>query len=190
MTLILASGSPRRQELLRQIGLSFTVVPSQVQENLPSGEPAHLVESLALAKAGEVAGRLRSGLVLGADTVVALDGAILGKPSGPAEAAAMLSRLSGKHHDVYTGLALVHAASGHRMVEHEHTVVRFRKLLDSEIAAYVQSGEPLDKAGAYGIQGLAAVFVSGITGCYFNVVGLPLSRLWRMLQEFHYPGLP
>lgn len=190
MNLILASSSPRRQELLRQIGLQFRVVPSEIDENLPLCDAANLVTALARSKAGDVAARFPEALVLGADTVVSVDGAILGKPSGPDEAVDMLGRLSGRAHDVYTGLALVHAASGRSAVGHEHTVVRFRKLTDTEIAGYVKSGEPLDKAGAYGIQGRAAVFVSCIEGCYFNVVGLPLSRLWLMLHQFDRVGLP
>lgn len=190
MHLILASTSPRRSELLAQIGLPFAVVPSRVDEGTPSGMPDRLVESLALAKALDVAGRVSEGVVIGADTVVAVDGQILGKPADGGEAAAMLRKLGGRSHDVYTGLAVVDAASGRRKCQHVHTVVHFRALTESEIAAYIESGEPLDKAGAYGIQGRAAVFVSGIEGCYFNVVGLPLSRLWQMLREFEHPGLP
>ncbi len=190
MELILASASPRRQELLRQIGLSFTVIPSRLAENTAECNPVKKVKALALAKATEVAERTGRGLVLGADTMVVIGDKILGKPSSSDEAAAMLRTLSGRVHRVCTGIALVDAATGRSRAATECTLVKFRSLSEREIEAYVASGEPLDKAGAYGIQGHAAVFVSGIKGCYSNVVGLPLSRLWQMLQDFSETGLP
>lgn len=190
LELILASSSPRRQELLRQIGLRFAVVPSRLEEKTAERNPAKKVKALALAKANEVAERMGHGLVLGADTIVVIGGKILGKPGSGTEAAAMLRSLSGRAHRVYTGIALVDAATGRSRAATECTLVQFRSLSEREIQAYVASGEPLDKAGAYGIQGHAAVFVSGIKGCYSNVVGLPLSRFWQMLQDFSGTGLP
>ncbi|MCR4398549.1 MAG: Maf family protein [Firmicutes bacterium] len=183
-TLVLASTSPRRIELLRQIGLQFVVVPSGADETLVGGGPAEIAEALALSKAESVAGRVGSGLVIGADTVVALDGEILGKPRDPADARMMLEKLSGRAHSVVTGVAVVDAATGRRAVEYEESRVWFRALNSDEIEAYVSSGEPMDKAGAYGVQGLGSVLVERIEGCYFNVVGLPLPRLARILKSF------
>ncbi|MDI6710546.1 MAG: Maf family protein [Thermoanaerobacterales bacterium] len=183
--LILASSSPRRRELLKGLGLDFTVFACDVDESIDAGgAPAPQVEALALRKARAVAGRLDCGLVIGADTVVVLGGRILGKPADAREAAAMLRDLEGASHEVYTGVAVVEAGSGRAVVDHERTVVRFRSLTEAEIAAYVATGEPLDKAGAYGIQGIGAFLVAGIEGCYTNVVGLPLGRLTELLRVF------
>ncbi|MBC7347550.1 MAG: septum formation inhibitor Maf [Clostridia bacterium] len=186
LPIYLASASPRRRALLRQVGLPFTTVPSRVrEEGWPGGTPADGVRFLALAKAREVASRVLYGLVIGADTVVVLGDEVLGKPSGPTEAHEMLARLSGATHRVLTGLAVVEAASGESLVAHEETAVTFRRLSEAEIASYVASGEPLDKAGAYGVQGLGAVLVERIEGCYYNVVGLPLARLAEMLAYWN-----
>lgn len=183
-TLILASGSPRRAELLRQIGLDFRVVPSKVQEDLPMGlSPAEAVKELALRKASEVARNISSGVIIGADTIVVAAGRILGKPVDKADAIAMLSMLSGKEHSVFTGLAVLTVPDGRQTVDFAETRVWFRKLTRAEIEWYVDSGEPLDKAGAYGIQGLGAVLVKKIDGCYFNVVGLPLAKLVTIFQK-------
>ena len=163
--------------------------PSRLEEETPTGpaDPAAFVEQAALAKAGEVAARVGDGLVLGADTVVVVGSDILGKPASPDEAREMLQRLSGVTHRVYTGLALVEVARGEvlrRRTASEMTCVTFRRLAPEDIAGYVATGEPLDKAGAYGIQGRGAALVERIGGCYFNVVGLPLARLAEMLKEF------
>lgn len=167
------------------MGLDFAVVPSDVDETLDvDGAPGPQVESLALRKARSVAGRMGSGLIIGADTIVVLGGRILGKPADAREAAAMLRELEGTSHEVYTGVAVVDAGSGRAVVGHERTVVRFRPLTEAEISAYVATGEPLDKAGAYGIQGIGALLVAGIEGCYTNVVGLPLGRLSELLRMF------
>lgn len=186
--LVLASASPRRAELLRQAGIPFTVAPSGVTEEeeayaaiLPPGEMAR---HLALAKARAVAGRLASGLVLGADTVVFCRGEHLGKPRDADGARRMLAALSGAEHAVCTGLALVEAPAGRLESDFEETRVWMRTLETELIEAYVATGEPMDKAGAYGIQGKAAIFVEKIEGCYFNVVGLPLSRLFLLLARF------
>lgn len=182
---VLASTSPRRAELLRQIGLDFTVLPGDADETAGNaGDPAKTAESLALRKARSVAEKLRRGLVIGADTIVEVDGETLGKPGDPGDARRILGRLSGREHRVITGVAVIDAGSGRFEVEHETTRVWFRPLEPDEIEAYVETGEPIDKAGAYGIQGLGSLLVERIEGCYFNVVGLPLPRLSRMLKRF------
>jgi septum formation protein len=187
---VLASASPRRHALLRLLGAPFTVVPSDVPEvHVPGTEPSALVQHLALEKALAVAHRTPEALVLGADTVVVHDGEVLGKPADPAEAHTMLRRLSGQAHCVYTGLALVHLSTTRRMVVHETTDVFFAEMDDDEIAAYVETGSPLDKAGAYGIQDdRGALFIRRIEGDYYNVVGLPLHLLYRTLHA-HFPDL-
>jgi septum formation protein len=180
--LYLASASPRRAELLKQVGLEFRVLPSRVEERRrPREAAAAYVKRLARDKAADVLERLcrrglRSGRVLGADTVVVLAGRVLEKPRDAAEARAMLARLSGHRHQVLTGVSLIDVGTRRTQSVVELTEVEFRRLAPVEIAAYVATGEPLDKAGAYGIQGAAAAFVRRIEGCYFNVVGLPLAR--------------
>ncbi len=184
--LILASQSPRRRILLRQIGCSFRVMPSGVSERLRHSEsPGHNARRIALEKARDVASRVREGIVVGADTIVVLGGRFLGKPASSAEARRMLRALSGREHLVYTGFALVDAASRLHMTGVERTRVRFRKLDAAEIDAYVQSGSPMDKAGAYGIQDdYGAVFVERVSGCFYTVVGFPLARFHTELQAF------
>ena len=175
--LILASASPRRKMLLEKLGVPFRVVPANVPEDevAPEAPPEIRVERLALAKAEKVFQDHRESLVIGADTVVDVDGQVLGKPRDEAEASAMLRLLSGRAHWVHTGLALV--GPGVRRSLHESTRVWFRRLDPEEIEAYVATGAPLDKAGAYGIQEQAATFVSRVEGCFFSVIGLPLARL-------------
>jgi len=182
--LILASGSPRRADLLRQIGLEFEVIPSDIDEDEISGDsPQQRALNAALAKALDVARKVGEGIVIGADTIVVLEGRILGKPSGPQEAIRMLTLLSGKTHRVITGVALVDASSMKVESWVESTYVTFRELSPDEIIEYVETGIPLDKAGAYGIQDKAAAFVKRIEGCYFNVVGLPLATLIERLRK-------
>lgn len=184
-SLILASASPRRRELLAQLGLNFRVLPSAFDEaSEQAAAPHDLAAALAVGKARAVAAGLQSGLVIGADTIVVRDDQVLGKPIDDADAARMLELLSGGWHQVLTGIAVIDAASGDCRSAVESTGVRFRELTPADIAAYVASGEPIDKAGAYAIQGLASLFIEGIDGCYFNVVGLPLFRLGTLLQEF------
>ena len=183
MAMILASQSPRRRELLGQMGFSFTVRPAKGEE-LPHPEltPAQLVEELAWQKALEVSAEAEADdVVVAADTVVAIDGKVLGKPHDKVHAAQMLSALSGREHTVYTGVAVKRGET--LLVEHEATQVRFRPLTEREIDLYIQTGEPMDKAGSYGIQGYGALLVEGIRGDYFNVVGLPICRLGRMLAQ-------
>lgn len=182
MSIILASQSPRRRELLAQMGVpQFEVVPALGEEIASPGlSPAQLVEVLSRQKAEEVA--VQAGpddVVIAADTVVAVDGAVLGKPRDPADAARMLSLLSGRAHTVYTGVTVRRGTFSR--TAHEATQVRFRPLTQSEISAYIATGEPMDKAGAYGIQGYGALLVERIEGDYFNVMGLPVCRLGRML---------
>jgi septum formation protein len=183
--LILASQSPRRRVLLRQIGLKFSVRPSAVREDLLDHEtPEHNAKRIALNKALEIARSSRRGIVIGADTIVVLKGVILGKPRSQREAEKMLRTLSGKRHTVYTGFALVDVETGRRIVDIEKTNVWFRRLTREEIKEYVASGSPMDKAGAYGIQDdYGAVFVERIEGCFYNVVGFPLTKFYEALQS-------
>lgn len=180
--LILASGSPRRRELLSQIGVAYMVNPSTYKEESPKKkDPGKYVLAQAVAKAKDVSAKYPGQWVLGADTVVALDGEILGKPKHEKDAIRMLHELSDHKHSVFTGVALVNGKKSYtKIVE---TKVWFRKLKDTEIEKYVQSGDPLDKAGAYGIQGKAAIFVEKINGSYTNVVGLPLAQVYSLLQK-------
>ncbi len=182
---VLASRSPRRKVILRQMGLSFTVVPGCADESAPGGvAPAELVQTLARRKARSIADTLPDALVLGADTIVYLDGKIYGKPADPEEARSMLANLSGRTHTVYTGMALVHAATGRDVVAVESTDVTFATLSPQMIDRYVATGAPLDKAGAYGIQDdFGCVFVRRVSGDFYTVVGLPASRLYRLLTH-------
>lgn len=182
---ILASTSPRRRELLQQIGLTFTVDPADVDETILSGEkPEHYAVRVALDKARVAAARAGRGIIVAADTIVLLDDIILGKPLDDRDAERMLSMLSGKRHRVITGLALIDAGKGRSITDAAVTSVWFRQLTAAEIGSYVTSGEPRDKAGAYGIQGKGALLVHKIEGCYFNVVGLPLSLLADLFRQF------
>ena len=186
--LVLASASPRRAALLSQIGLMFEVRPSDVVEpplNVYLNKPAsEITRELALLKARAVAQDCCEGVVIGADTLVSLDGELLGKPTDDADALMMLTHLSSTCHEVVTGVALIDAATGRDSVWSETTQVYFRELSKTEITAYIATGEASDKAGAYGIQGRGAAFVRRIDGCYFNVVGLPLASLVERLSNF------
>ncbi|BAF58996.1 MAG: septum formation inhibitor Maf [Pelotomaculum sp.] len=185
--IVLASSSPRRRDLLKQLGLTFRIMTAGVDETPPGGlTPAEMVEVLAGRKAAAVAGMLEDALVIGADTVVVLNGRVLGKPADREEAAGMLRQLQGTDHTVYTGVAVMDAASKKMQVAHEKTRVFFKSLDEHEIRRYVATGEPMGKAGAYAVQGRAAAFIKGLEGCYTNVVGLPLARLADMLKKFGY----
>ena len=179
---VLASQSPRRKELLRQLGWDFRVVEPEIEEKAIQGEkPGEFCRRLALDKARAVTGKFPDDIVIAADTIVVLDGEIMGKPNDEGECRAMLGALSGRSHEVMTGVA---ACSGPRWLAGvETTRVSFRGLSEPEIDAYIATGEGKDKAGAYGIQGRGALLVSSIEGCYFNVVGLPLHRLSLILGE-------
>ncbi|USG64137.1 Maf family protein [Brevibacillus ruminantium] len=184
-TLILASSSPRRRELLQTIGLSFTVITSDVDESTePDLSPQEVVEQLAYRKAKTVAEKVEEGVVLGSDTVVVLDGVILGKPTDEEHAFQMLTSLQGREHVVYSGVALIDAKTGRVELNHSKTQVRIRSLTEREILAYIRTGEPMDKAGSYAIQGIGATLVESIAGDYFTVVGLPLRLTADMLSRF------
>ena len=183
MDIILASQSPRRRELLERMGLAgFRVVSPDVDEHMEEDlPPAQLVCRLSQRKARAVREQVGDeGLIIAADTVVALDGAILGKPADELAAFKMLSTLSGVRHQVYTGLTVLRGGEEH--TEYEVTDVSFRELTQGEIEDYIRTGEPMDKAGAYGIQGYGALFISGIQGDYYNVMGLPVCRLGQLLE--------
>lgn len=184
LPLILASQSPRRRRLLERLGLNFTVHVSPAEEIIPAdASPANIVQVLAQTKAEPVADQHPEALVLAADTVVAIDSEILGKPASKIEATEMLQRLSGATHTVYTGIALIYQQGGRSATAVEATDVTFGSLDPTEIEAYVATGSPMDKAGSYGIQDdLGALFVDGIRGDYYNVVGLPLRRLYLLLR--------
>ncbi len=197
--IILASASPRRRELLEQIGLDFEIMPAKGDEIMTKTVPSEAVEELAGQKAREVAGMVQAYgnshgelvtpqdiMVIGADTVVAADGKILGKPEDEEDAFRMLSVLSGKTHSVYTGVAIVFLSAAGRAGEHifhERTDVTMRRMEPEEIRRYIATGEPMDKAGAYGIQGKCAIYIDKIDGDYNNVVGLPVAAVYRELKQ-------
>ena len=182
--LILASASPRRKQLLEALGLPFEVVPSGLAEDAGEGPALELAPALALAKAREVATRVPAGLVLGADTIVECDGRSWGQPANAAEAWTTLRALSGRTHRVVTGVAVVDVRSGRAESGAAVTEVTFRELSDAEIAAYVETGEPFGKAGAYAVQGLGGLWVEGIRGSPSNVIGLPVTLVQDLLRRF------
>jgi septum formation protein len=184
MRLILASQSPRRRDLLHRIRPEFEVVPSDIEEALDEGPIGDAVAQLALRKARAVAGRVGAGVVLAADTVVLIDGVVLGKPSGPDEARGMLVRLRGRQHEVVTGVAVVDAATGRSASTTAVSRVLMAAYSDEMIEAYVASGSPFDKAGGYAIQDLDGGLVDGVVGSYTNVVGLPVEATRRLLEGF------
>lgn len=197
--IILASASPRRKELLEQIGLTFAVCPAKGEEIVRATEPSEVVRELASQKAQEIASMVKSYgeshaqwmtpqdiMVIGADTIVACAGKILGKPKDEADALRMLSLLSGNTHAVYTGVCLVFLGDSGRAGQitfHERTNVQMRPMDEDEIRRYIATGEPMDKAGAYGIQGKCAIFIDKIDGDYNNVVGLPVAAIYRELKK-------
>jgi len=186
--IILASESPRRIELIKLLGIPYTVIPSEVDEGrlLLSGTPQEQAVNAACAKAEAVAAIHRDSWILGADTIVYIDGEILGKPRDKADARRMLGLLSGKAHEVTTGLCLIRPAStgyGSVYTGYDKTAVWMMDLTKERVDWYIETGEPMDKAGAYGIQGYGASHIPRVEGCYFNVMGLPLYRLARLLEE-------
>jgi len=188
--IILASASPRRKELLQQIGLTFDIIPSKAPEVvLPDETPEEHVVRLSIDKAREVAERdnVEGRWFIGSDTIVLCQQQILGKPTDDNHAAEMLRMLSGVQHRVLSGYAILDRKTGAQRAEAVSTQVRFRELTETEIARYIASGEPADKAGSYAIQGLGVCFVAGIEGSYTNVVGLPLCRLTLALKELGVP---
>ena len=186
--IILASGSPRRRELLTQIGLEYIVIPSKKEEILRYTQPEDIVKDLSLQKAQDIAEQAEEGtIIIGSDTVVALDGEILGKPHTADKAVAMLKRLEGRSHQVFTGVSIVIKGAAVDGTDEiisfaEETDVHVYPMTEEEIQAYVATGDPLDKAGAYGIQGIFAKHVQGLSGSYYNVMGLPIGRLYQELK--------
>jgi len=185
LRIILASQSPRRIELLNRFGIKYQCIPAELNEFFQPGEDAvEGVQRIAKEKAFTVAQQAKSSIIIAADTIVVCNRKVLGKPLNEDDARDKLSLLSGKKHEVITGLCVLNSANRFFKLEAEITAVYFRRLTEKEISNYIATGEPMDKAGAYGIQGLGAVFVEGIEGCFFNVVGLPLHRLYKMLNYF------
>lgn len=182
--IVLASSSPRRRQLLKQVGVSFEVSDPGEVETASGGLEEQAVGN-ALSKARKIAEQREEGIVVAADTVVVFEGKVLGKPVGAEEAMSMLGKLSGNVHRVITGLAVVDASSGKAETDYGETIVHIRPLSQDEIAAYVATCEPFGKAGGYAIQGVGALLVEEIRGCFYNVVGLPLSRLGELLKRFN-----
>ncbi len=188
MEIILASGSPRRKELLHTLGLDFTVRESHADETVDQALPPYFIcEQLSLLKASSVAAELKSegtdAIVIGADTIVVTDGAIVTKPTDAQDAKNILSSLSGNWHSVFTGVTVMNTKNAKSETFYVETKVHFIKLNDADIDAYIKTGEPMDKAGAYGIQGKGAQLIDRIDGDYFNVVGLPICKLAQVLKE-------
>lgn len=182
---ILASGSPRRRELLSKYNLEPIIVIPQVEEKIsPEERVDQIAMALAFEKSKQVADKFNNGeIVIGADTIVACEGKILGKPKDEYEAREMIRFLSGKTHEVVTGISIVKANSNIKIIDYEKTLVKFRKLSNEKIENYISTKEYVDKAGAYGIQGIGGLLVEKIDGCYFNVVGLPISKLDALLEK-------
>lgn len=186
--LVLASESPRRKEILERLGFEFEIIPANLDEEVTfGGDPERNVKLLAELKGVDVQRVRPRKTIIGADTIVTCDGAVLGKPVDPGDVFDMLRLLSGRGHQVITGVALI-APPNRRIIEAESTKVFFREISDAEIARYLDTSEPFGKAGAYAIQGYASAFVDRIEGCYFNVVGLPVALLFRMFRELEKPA--
>ena len=182
--LVLASSSPRRRDLLNQVGLQFEIIPSKVEEKTGNGEsPIKYVLRLAKEKALDVASNSKDSWIIAADTIVLIDGEILGKPAGEKEACEMLLKLSGREHKVITGFCIFDTDTGESFREHVETTVAIKKLAEEEIRGYIKTGEPFDKAGSYAIQGDGSFMVKEIKGSYTNVVGLPISELIEALDR-------
>jgi septum formation protein len=188
--LVLASASPRRQELIAILGLPVQIIPSRVQEDTSDHwSPSQIVEGLSKRKADAVKDKLSestdfSSIVVGSDTIVVLNGKVMGKPRDASEAEQMLQELAGEVHEVYTGITCIRISDAKTVTSHRVTKVRMRNLSSTQISRYVSTGESMDMAGAYGIQGIGSLLIESIDGCYFNVVGLPLSLLAVILEQF------
>ncbi|MBU1136161.1 MAG: septum formation protein Maf [Nanoarchaeota archaeon] len=192
--IILATTSPRRHGIAQIMGLEFDIVPSNYDEDMTLNlSPKELVKKFAYGKALDVAKRFKKGIVIGVDTIAVFRGRNLGKPKNKANAIRMLKSFSNKKQQVYSGVALIDCATGKAIKDYEMTELQFRKLSDFEIKKYVATGKPLDKAGAYGIQDLASIFIKKINGCYFNVMGFPVYNIYKNLKKmkvniFQYEG--
>lgn len=188
--IVLASSSPRRQELIRSLGVPYDIRASHADETTEPGlAPEAIVETLSLRKASAVYEALdraerRDAVIVGSDTIVVLDGAVLGKPRDEADALRMLSALQGRTHTVYSGIACIDGATGRSQAGHRETQVKMKAMDEARIRHYIATGEPMDKAGSYGIQGIGATLIEGLQGDYFNVVGLPVALLVDMLEPF------
>ena len=185
MKIYLASSSPRRKEILENLGVRFETVKQNADENVEIADPCALTELLAKRKAQAAAQNICDGLVIGCDTVVSVDGEILGKPKDEEDAKRMIKMLSGRAHEVISGICLINGEKC--LTAHEITRVRFCKMSDEDIEFCVKYGEPMDKAGAYAVQGMASLFIDGLDGDYFNVVGLPVRRLYELSKEIGCP---
>lgn len=185
--IILASQSPRRQELLNNIGMTFEIIKSNFSEDISdtNKSPETIAEELAYGKAKDVSDKLDSGVILGADTIVVFEGEIYGKPKDEEDANRMLNILSGNTHQVITGVSIIDKDNNKTLIGHEVTNVTFNKLTQDEIKEYIKSGDYKGKAGGYGIQNKGSILINKIEGCYFNVVGLPINKVYRMLKELN-----
>lgn len=184
--LILASASPRRKELLENLGYEFQIIPADIDETVNgSKSPEEIVKELALQKASHIANNIDyPAVIIGSDTIVVIDNTILGKPENTEDAYKMLKLLSGRSHQVISGIAIIDTSNNNKIVESASSDVYFRPISEKEITDYISTKEPMDKAGAYAIQGLASTFIEKINGCYNNIVGLPLFKVTRALKEF------
>jgi len=183
--LVLASSSPRREELLKRLGLNFTIVPSKINEDkFKSIAPELMVQKLAQKKAEEVAALVEDTIIIAADTIVVKNKEIIGKPENKNDAKKMLQKLQGEKHTVYSGITVLSTETNNLLVDVDSTEVYLRSMNKQEINNYINTGEPFDKAGSYAIQGLGGIFVEKINGSYFNVMGLPIHKLAIMLKEF------
>lgn len=184
MNIILASASPRRKEILENANVKFKVMASSIEELILDGEsPCQMVMRLAFEKGMDIASRQKSDLIISADTIVVLDNTVLGKPKDEIEARKMITSLSGKTHQVITGISLINLDNNKKIIDYVISNVKFKNLSEDDINDYIRTKESLDKAGAYGIQGYGALLVEGIQGDYFNIVGLPISRLSDLLKK-------
>ncbi|RKY87236.1 septum formation protein Maf [candidate division KSB1 bacterium] len=182
--IILASGSPRRAIIFKKLGLNFSIVKSSIKEKIPeSTKPDSFVTNMALKKVKNISKKIDNGLIVGADTVVVINGLILGKPKDISEAKRMLYLLSGNIHKVYTGIALFFKPENILKTDFEVTEVEFKKMDKIEIEEYIESKEPMDKAGAYGIQGIGSLFIKKVNGCFFNVMGFPISKFYDLYKQ-------
>lgn len=187
LKLVLASASPRREEILKNLNLKFTIVPAKIDESeFISSDPVEMVENLSVKKAEAVASLVEDALVIAADTIVVLGDEILGKPGSQPAARQMLKQLSNQEHYVMTGVSVLNSQTGEIETAHEITKVKMMELSQQEIEEYVSTGEPMDKAGAYAIQGLGALFIEEIIGSHYSVVGLPVNQLFKILRKFNY----
>ncbi|SFL43975.1 Maf family protein [Halanaerobium salsuginis] len=187
LKLVLASASPRREEILKNLNLKFTIVPAKIDESeFTSSDPVEMVENLSVKKAEAVASLVEDALVIAADTIVVLGDEILGKPGSQPAARQMLKQLSDQEHYVMTGVSVLNSQTGEIETAHEITKVKMMELSQQEIEEYVSTGEPMDKAGAYAIQGLGALFIEEIIGSHYSVVGLPVNQLFKILRKFNY----